>query len=447
MTKTSRKSRALPSPEQLEFQDWQFGMFLHFGIRSFYEGHRSWDGKPMSPEAFTPMQLDCNQWMLAAKQAGMTYAVLTAKHHDGFANWPSKYSNFSVAASPWKSGRGDVVREFVDACAAHGIAPGLYYSPAEWGDSQFTDDPKAYDEYFIGQVSELLSNYGEIRMIWLDGCGSEDHEYDWPRIIAEVRRLQPRIMIFGSVDPDYRWVGNEAGLAPPDCRNLVDEVPFSVLTDNKQSISGAGPRWLPAECDCTIRDATWFHCDADAESVKSLEELMGLYYYSVGRGANLLLNLAPDRRGLLGEADTKRLAAMGAEIRRRFDAPLATLGNCVQTHLRWQYAPADSATDAHLRTASEMEADSYDVGPFFLVDHAVIAEDLRTGEHIRRFRVEIEPYPHGSWLTVYEGQAVGHKAICPFPLVRARKVAIEVTEADGPVTLRSLEFHNSARGE
>ena len=394
---------AVPTARQLEYQDWELGLFIHFGIRTFYEGHRDWDGKPMPPEGFNPTQLDCGQWIRTAKDAGMRYAILVCKHHDGFANWPSKHSGFSVAATPWKDGQGDVVREFVEACRRHGFRFGFYYSPAEWGGTKFQDET-AYDDHFLAQVGELLTNYGEVDMLWFDGCGSEGHTYDWPRITREIRRMQPNLLIFSMGDPDFRWVGNESGIAPLPNWNTVQSTRLSVL----------------AECDCMMRWRNWFYSDADTHTVKPVEELMGLYYLSVGRGANLLINIGPDRRGLLPDADTARLLEFGAEIRRRLASPFATLADGTVTDTGWEYAPDE---------------------PFYL-DHVVVQEDLTRGEAVRRFAIRL---PIGRQpITLHEGRNIGHKAIVRLPLVAAHKLVIEITEATGPWTLRNVELHTSA---
>ena len=411
---------AIPSPRQLEYQDWEFGIFLHFGIRTFYEGHRDWDGQVMHPEAFQPSALDCNQWAATAAGAGAKYMVLTAKHHDGFANWPSAYTDFSVASSPWRDGRGDVVGEFVEACRRHGIKPGLYYSPADWSCPVY-EDPKAYDDYFIKQISELLEPYGPIDILWFDGCGSAGHEYDWPRICREIRRLQPGIRIFSMGDPDFRWVGNELGLAPVPCWNTVTDMAVAVDTVEDEAVGK--PMWLPAECDCRMRFRNWFYSDADEDTVKSLDELMGLYYYSVGRGCNLLLNIGPDRRGLLPDRDAARLLEFGREIRRRFTAPVASLDDAVREE------------DGGVVFAFD---------PPVLLDHVVIQEDLSAGEHIRSFVVEINPNHQGRWIRVWAGENVGHKAICRFPTVSVQRLRFRVIAGDGREQLRSLELFYAA---
>jgi alpha-L-fucosidase len=412
---------AIPSARQLAYQDWEFGLFMHFGIRTFYEGYVDWDGKPMLPGQFNPSALDCDQWIAAAKAAGMRYVVLTAKHHDGFANWPTRWTDYSVASSPWKGGKGDVIAEYVAACRRHSMHVGLYYSPADWHYPY--DDPRAYNDYLVGQLTELCTDYGEIDVLWFDGCGSEEREYDWPRIIDRVRGLQPDVLIFNMGDPDFRWVGNEAGLAAVPCWNTVDAVPFSVRRRDAQALEDAEPRWLPAECDCRMRDRNWFYSDADEDTVKSLEELLGLYNYSVGRGCNLLLNVGPDRRGVLPDLDTQRLVELGQELSRRFGAPLADLSAFTKDDQVW--------------TARFEEP--------VQIDHAMIQEDIQFGEHIRRFAIDVLlSATGGPAIQVYAGESVGHKAICSFPLVTARGLRLRVTAADSDVRLRALDlFHSS----
>ena len=401
----------LPTPAQLRYQDWELGLFLHFGLRTFYEGWEDMDKRPMSPAAFDPTQLDCRSWAEAAKKAGFGYMVMTTKHHCGFANWPSKTTDFSVASSPWKRGKGDVVREFTDACREFGLGVGLYYSPFDAA-SPVYGDAKAYDDYFIAQIGEILEPYGRIDILWFDGCGSAGHEYDWPRILAEIRRMQPDVLLFNA--DGIRWVGNEDGYAPLGTRNVVPGLGNSMVS------ADATPLWLPAECDCRMRWRRWFYSDADANTVKSVDELMGMYYYSVGRGCTMLLNIGPDRRGLLPDADRTRLLEFGDEIRRRFGSPLATLRDFTRDGNSWEYT---SKT-------------------FLLVDHVVVAEDIAKGEHVFRFAIHAGAQEA---ITVYEGRTVGHKTVCRFPPIRTRGLRFEVIEAEGDVELRALELHGTCK--
>lgn len=394
--------KVIPDRRKLAFMNWEFGVFFHFGIRTFYEGHTDWDGKAMDAEGFCPSALDCEQWIRTIREAGAAYAVLVCKHHDGFANWPSAYTEYSVKNTPWKDGKGDVVREYVDACRKYGIKVGLYYSPAEA--QQVERTAQEHDDYFINQIGELLTGYGKIDYLWFDGCGSEGHEYDTHRIIAAIRGMQPDILIFNMWDPDTRWVGNEAGIAPSPNFNVVNALDFSVMTDQKEALEN--PAYIPAECDCRMREENWFYSDADEHTVKSLEELMGLYYYSVGRGANLLINIGPDRRGLLPEKDCERLLAFGEEIRRRFSNPIKTKVRREKNSVFCEFAEA------------------------VLVDHVVMAENLLSGKELNGFSIYSYGYPHAlaEPIAVYHGTTVGHKAICRFPAVKTLRLEVRFGE-------------------
>jgi alpha-L-fucosidase len=410
-----------PSEKQLRFMDWEFGAFFHFGIRSFFPGHTDWDSRPMPAGAFNPDQLDCGQWLRTVKEAGAAYAILVCKHHDGFANWPTKLSGYGVASAPWKDGKGDVVREFVDACREYGLKVGLYYSPAQWGGETSFRDAKNYDDYFIGQITELLTDYGKIDYLWFDGCGSEKHEFDKPRIIKAIRSLQPDILIFNMWDPDTRWIGNEDGYAPMNNPSVRADLDFSVLTAEKEKLCQA--RFLPAECDCMLRD-TWFDCADNEDSIKTAEELMGMYEMSVGRGANFLLNIGPNRHGLLNEKDRLRVLEFGALLKKRYGSPLKAFGDAVQeSETKWTLS---------LRPGEAKP----------LVNRAVIREDVSAGERVRAFRVYAQvPGYSGESFCVYQGETIGHKAVCLFPAIRTGRLTVEITQADGTAKLRDIRAY------
>lgn len=381
--------------EQLEFLNWEFGVFFHFGIRTFNEGHRDWDMKPMELDSFNPSNLDCDEWLKAVSEAGATYAILVCKHHDGFANWPSAYTEYSVKNTPWKDGKGDVVREYVDACRKYGVKVGLYYSPAQFGSADMISTD--YDDYFINQIRELLTGYGKIDYLWFDGNGSENHQYDTDRIVAEIRKCQPEILIFNMWDPDTKWVGNESGVAHSPNKLTVGALDFSINKDIQDLLDE--PLFLPTECDCRMRLSNWFYSDNDVQTVKSLDELMGLYYYSVGRGSNLLLNIGPNREGKLPKEDKEALLKFGAQIRKDFGASLA-----VQTE----------AEEKKLTLTMEHQ----------LVNHVVLTEKIDPNCEIENFEVKVYPYSYGMPITVFRGTTIGHKAICPFPTIRTDRVEI-----------------------
>ena len=404
-----------PTTKQLEFLDWEMGVFFHFGIRTFYEDHRDWDGKEMALDAFNPAELDCEQWIRTVKEGGAKYAILVCKHHDGFANWPSKYTDYSVKNTPWKNGKGDVVREFVDACRKYGIKVGLYYSPAQFGSKK--TDPKEYDDYFINQISELLTDYGKIDYLWFDGCGSEGHKYDEKRIIGVIRRLQPEILIFNMWDPDTRWCGNECGLAGMPNRNVVNKLDFSVLTDKKDELSNA--KFLPVECDFKICD-NWFYYESDRPTLKSVDELMGNYLYTVGRGANMLLNIAPDRRGLLPERDAQRFIQFGKTVMAKYGSPLAKVEFPTVT---------DGKFSVKLRENT-------------LIDAVELTEDITNCEKAEIVKVYIPPRYCGTPIFAGYAESIGHKLILSFPPILAQEVIFEVSGKDGmKITSASVFAH------
>ncbi len=380
--------------EQIDFLNWEFGVFFHFGIRTFYEGHKDWDMKPMELSAFDPVNLDCDEWIETVYNAGAKYAVLVCKHHDGFANWPSAYTDYSVKNTPWKNGQGDVVYDFTNSCRKYGIKIGLYYSPAQFGSSKLS--AKEYDDYFINQIRELLTNYGKIDYLWFDGCGSEGHQYDTVRIVKEIRTCQPQILLFNMWDPDTRWVGNESGVADIYNKLFVNETEFSILSNKKEDLSHT--KFLPSECDCRMRLHNWFYSDSDEDTVKSVDELLGLYYYSVGRGSNLLINIGPDRNGKLPEKDSEALSALGKKIK----------------ELSENFLPCKEEFSGSMLTLTFEHS---------LINHIVLSEEINADE-IENFEIKAYPFTYGSPITVYRGMTVGHKAICRFPAIRTEKIEI-----------------------
>ncbi len=430
-----------PNKTQIEFQDMELGIFVHFGIRTFCEGHDDFDGKEheLTPDKFHPSTENfCEQWAASAAAFGAKYMVFTAKHHDGFANWPSKYTKHGVVSSPWKDGKGDVVRDFVDACKKYGLKAGIYYSP---DDENFVSETgeKGYSDFFINQLSELIDGtYGEISMLWFDGAGVGKHNYDWKRITSKIRKLQPNLMIYNLGDPDYRWGGNETGLVDYPVWNVPDEKFYEGEGNGKLYYPSDinKNRFLPVECDCMMRDTRWFYSEVDEHTVKSPEALIGMYYYSVGRGCNLIVNIGPDRSGLFPEKDVASLNAMHEELKRRFTDPVATFDDFEQNGNEWGY-----------RSDAYNDRSKYELCNTDFIDHAIIQEDLTEGESIRRYRIKIYPYfsgKNGPPITIYEGQSIGHKAICQFPPVRCKAVFVEVLEADGEPKLRNIELYNTS---
>lgn len=391
--------KLIPTKAQLDFLDWELGVFLHYGIRTFNEVHRDWDMKPMQVESFNPAEQDCRQWIKQLKAAGVKYTVLTSKHHDGFAMWQTDTTEFSVKNTPFRNGKGDVIREYVDACREFGMICGVYYSCAQFDTESRTG--KDYDDFVVAQLTELLSNYGKIDFLWFDGCGSDGHKFDDERIVNTIKSLQPDILINGGWGGQTRWIGNEWGAAPLD--NINDRL----------------GEFGPGECDCCVTrnqwENFWFYNETHKNCVRTPEEMLGLYYMTVGRGANLLINIAPDRRGLLPEENVKLLSDMTAEMNRRL-------------------------TQCRLPSSEIREKDGYyyiTLDKFSLVDHVVLEEDMTDGQSVTAFDICIsETGEEFNNVQVYRGGTIGHRVICTFPVIRAKNVVIKL-KSEGEAKLKN----------
>ena len=403
---------AKPSPQQLAWQDMELGMFCHFGMNTFCD--QEWGDGTDSAEIFNPEQLDARQWARTAKRAGFKYLVLTAKHHDGFCLWPTKTTDYSVKSSPWKGGKGDVVREVADACREEGLQFGLYLSPWDRHEPCYPDK-EAYDDFYAEQLTELLTGYGPLVEVWFDGAGSQGREYDWNRIIGLIDKYQPDAMVFNMGRPTIRWVGNEDGVAPYPCWNTATTAKESMFTSDMMTWMEGTPAWVPAECDVPIRKLHWFWHPDDEASLRSLEEVLDIYYRSVGHGATLLLNISPDNRGLLPEVDVERVIEFGDEIRRRFGQPVGqTSGEGTELLLKLEY-----------------------IQP---VNHVIIMEDIAHGERVREY--VLEAFSHGEWKELVRGSAIGHKKIDRFDTVETDQLRVRILSSVEQPLIRNLAAYH-----
>ena len=324
--------RPFPSPSQLAWQRDEMAVFIHFGVNTFTD--REWGDGTEDPKIFDPAQLDARQWARAAREGGARAMVLTAKHHDGFCLWPTRTTQHSVASSPFRGGSGDVVREFVDACRAEGLRPGLYLSPWDRNSPAYGDSAR-YNDLYCDQLTELLTRYGPIAEVWFDGANGEGPNgrkqvYDWARFWGLVRQLQPDAVMFSDAGPDVRWCGNEKGLAGDPNWSTVDPtiVPYPGADSPRVQqtlVHGdvGGSVWRPAEVDVSIRPG-WFHHPAEDDKVRSVDNLVELWLSSVGRNGKLLLNVPPTRDGLLHPTDVANLAAFGRRMSAAFQNDLTS---------------------------------------------------------------------------------------------------------------------------
>jgi alpha-L-fucosidase len=411
--------RPVPSPSQLWWQRAELGLFTHFGMNTFSD--REWGDGHEDPRLFNPTRFDARQWARAAKAGGFRYVILTAKHHDGFCLWPSRYTDHSVKSSPWRDGHGDVVREFVDAMRAEGLRPGLYLSPWDRHEHTYGDSPR-YNDYYIAQLTELLTQYGPIVELFFDGANGEGPNgkkqvYDWERVHRTVRRLQPDALMFSDAGPDIRWIGNEHGTAgdPDWCTVNPALVPYAGydspgVAEALQHGNADGAAWRPGEADVSIRPG-WFHHEAENEKVRSVENLFELYCASAGRNANLLLNVPPTREGLFHETDARRLAEFGARLRNLF--------------------AVDHAKGSRAQRSQEgLEIELREPAPIGMI---VLHEQIERGQSVARYRVEARV--NGAWSVVSRGTTIGNKKIDRFAAMTADRVRVVIEESVGPVRL------------
>lgn len=426
--KVEMASRLVPTPQQLEWQRMELTAFLHFGVNTFTG--REWGDGTEDPAIFNPTSLDCEQWVRTLKEAGFKMAIITAKHHDGFCLWPTKTTRHSVASSSWKDGKGDVVRELRDACQKYGIKFGVYLSPWDRNASCYGDSP-AYNQFFIEQLTELLTNYGEVHEVWFDGANGEGPNgkkqiYDWDAILKTIRRLQPKA-VTAIMGDDVRWVGNEKGIG------RETEWSATVLTPGIYPRSGEqnkelgifgkakdlGGRdivaratelfWYPSEVDVSIRPGWFYHADQDKQ-VKSLSHLTDIYFKSVGYNSVLLLNIPPDLRGLINENDVQRLKEFSGYLKNTFARNYVLKGN-----------EAWHGTSGTVR--------QYDIQKDALVNAFMIQEDVSKGQRIESFLVEA--YKDGSWIHMAEGTTVGYKRLIRFSDTRPERIRVTIRSARG----------------
>lgn len=403
-------------------------MFVHLGMNTFTD--REWGEGTEDPALFDPQGLDAHQWARTAREAGFGTIVLTAKHHDGFCLWPSDTTGHTVAASPWRGGAGDVVREAADACAAEGVRLGVYCSPWDRNAPSYGSG-RAYDDLYLAQLTELLTGYGDIAEVWFDGAVGETargrQAYDWTRIFGTVRRLQPEAVIFSDAGPDVRWVGNEDGAAGATCWSSIDpaRVPTPGRSDpwTLDSLRHGDPEgsvWRPAETDVSIRPGWFWHPD---EQPLDGAALLELYLTSVGRNSKLLLNVPPNRDGRLEDADVAALHAFAA--------------------LREEVLGSD------LLAGSTIEADGHTltITPPAPVRTNLITvrEDVEEGQHIAAFRLQVDA--GAGWQPLASGTTIGHLRVLQIPPTTVHRLRLLLDLAYGPARVTHLGAHLDRRGE
>jgi len=408
------------------WQDLEFGVILHFSTNTFLD--REWGDGTADPKVFNPTSFDPDQWMEAIKASGATYVVLVAKHHDGFCLWPTEQTDYSIRKSPWKDGKGDVVGDVAKAARKYGLKFGVYLSPWDRHDPRYQDSA-AYDKYYLSELEELASNYGDLVEFWLDGAGSAGHVYDFKKIIETLRTYQPNTIVFADTGlfeyGDARWVGTESGRVPYENWNVIDRHGYL--------------RWRPVEADTPLRDLHWFWHPNDEKSVKSLDELLKTYDETVGHGAQLMLGLAPDNRGLLPNSDVARLKEFGDAVKARYSHNLAL---------------EHTGTTPEIATALDGNPDTFWSAPQgshhatlevnfakpITFNRALTMEWLNDGQHVQKYAIEI--WDGHAWKTVASAQAIGHEKIDTFAPVTTSRVRLNIESSSSEAHIREFQLYD-----
>jgi alpha-L-fucosidase len=435
----SKAARVVPSERQLAWQALEFQAFVHFGMNTFTD--REWGQGTEDPKLFDPADFDAGQWIEAVQAAGIRGLIVTAKHHDGFCLWPSRFTEHSVKSSPWREGRGDVVGDVAAACRKAGLKFGVYLSPWDRHEPTYGDSPR-YNEHFKNQLRELLTDYGEISEVWFDGACAEGPNgkrqvYDWEGYYALIRELQPGAVI-SIMGPDARWIGNEAGVTRESEWSVIPVVGFDDRPDEKNpggiahldaqaddlgafgriaEVARLGGRllWYPGQVDVSIRPG-WFYHAAEDDRVKTLDRLLDIYYTSVGGNAQLLLNVPPDTRGRIHENDAQRLKELGDRLRATFAVNLAEGAEFLA-----RSGPSEDGITGSKGARLEFE---YNLGGPRIFNVAMLREDIRQGQRIESFALDVRDGE--DWKEIARGTTVGSKKLLRFPAVETTRIRVRI---------------------
>ena len=456
----------VPSQKQLSYQSMEVVGFVHFNMNTFTD--KEWGYGDESPTLFDPKKLDCEQWVKAAKEGGFKELILTAKHHDGFCLWPSAYTEHSIKNSPYKNGKGDIVKEFTEACAKYGIKAGLYLSP--WDRNHAGYGTTAYLTYYKNQLRELLTNYGKISEVWFDGANGGDgyyggaketrtidkkSYYPWKDIREIVYQLQPEASIFSDAGPDIHWIGNERGIAGETCWSMLDRTKVAVGDADSDYLNTGdyyGSSWVVGQCDVSIRRGWFFHT-TDDESVKTPSQLVDLYYRSVGRNAVFLLNLPPNRDGLFAEKDVASLKKFKEILDKTFLENRVTNAKVTassQFSKEAKFSPdhlTDNDTNSYWAAAAgkrqaslEMSIDSTKK-----FDRILLQEPVRFGQRIASFDIQL--LRPGRWQTIASGTSIGFKRLLRITPIAGSKIRINIWDANNTPALSNFGIYKAAGGD
>jgi alpha-L-fucosidase len=410
-------AQPVPSQPQLKWHDMEYYLFMHFGPNTFT--NKEWGHGDEPEDVFNPTDLDCKQWCRTAKKAGAKGIIITAKHHDGFCLWPSAYSTHTVRESKWRNGKGDVLKELSAACKEYGLKFGVYLSP--WDRNHPDYGTEKYNDVFVNMLKEVFSNYGPIWELWWDGANGEGPNgkkqiYNWQQFKETVKQVSPETVVFSDVGPHIRWVGNENGFAGTTNWNMLDTTGYTPGAGapatnilNRGNINGEA--WIPGECDVSIRPG-WFYHENENDKVKTPRQLFEIYLKSVGRGANLLLNVPPDNRGLIRSEDVASLVAF-KKLRDRIYS-----GNLLKSFSRSTSENNLPSINCLLKKRGK-------------VNMIVLQEEISRGQSIAAFSCLL--YNGNKLQKTIEGTTIGNKRIIYFPAVMATRVELIITSTRLPL--------------
>ena len=449
----------LPTEEQMAWHEMELNAFIHFTTNTFT--NKEWGFGNESPSVFHPSSMDVMQWVRTLKATGFKGVILTAKHHDGFCLWPSAYTEHSVKASPWKEGRGDVVKELAEACRTEGLKFGVYLSP--WDRNRADYGTPAYLQYYRNQLRELFTGYGPVFEMWFDGANGGDGYYgganerrringatyyDWPGTLQMVSSLQPQVLFFSDAGPHLRWVGNERGVAGETNWNTISN---DTLYAGKAGIEGLlntgsedGTKWIPAEVDVSIRKGWFYHQSEDA-LVKTPEQLFGIYLTSVGRGSTLLLNIPPDQRGLIHENDVAALAGFRKLLDERFRNNLAATATADKQRGSDPAYAASKLVDGN--KDSYWTTDDGDLSASITINlesmqpvrYIVLQEYIRLGQRVRSFAVDV--WKENRWEEISSATTIGYKRILAITPVATNRIRVRILSSKAAPVLSAVEVY------
>lgn len=435
-------------------------MFVHFTVNTFTD--KEWGYGDEKESVFNPSILDCRQWARVALDAGMKGIIITAKHHDGFCLWPSKFTEHSVKNSSWKEGKGDIIRDLRSACDEYGLQLGIYLSP--WDRNSSIYGTPEYLTYYRNQLKELLGDYGDIFEVWFDGANGGDGYYggsrevrkidnktyyDWANTHEIVRQYQPKAVMFSDAGPDIRWVGNESGMGSVTnwCLLKKDDLyPGGNFADILGKGDEDGNYWVPAEVDVSIRPGWFYHKNQDS-LVRSPENLMELFYSSIGRNSNLLLNVPPDQRGMLYEKDVASLLAFRTLLKKEFEKDVAKGKDVVSSSVRGKGYEGSNVNDGNAETywtTSDVQTSGdviINLGEETEVNRIVLQEYIKLGQRVQEFQVSA--LSDGNWEKLIDGTTIGYKIIRKFPTIKTSKIKVTISKTKACPIISNIELYRA----